>query len=65
MLCKAFDKMYCPKRLTCKARNPVDSIDIDRIYDVKLDEQICKSIDKCVFLSDSEMIASPVSKSYF
>ena len=67
---KGFDELNCPKRFVCKTGNKV-SIDIGQVCDGKQDcddnrdEKDCKDIDKSVFSSKQEMIASPALKSCF
>ena len=67
---KGFDEINCPKRFYCKNGNKI-SIDQNYVCDSKVDcddesdEIDCKTENKKVFSSETEMIASPVLKYCF
>ena len=67
---KGFDELNCPKRFVCKAGDKV-SIDVDQVCDGKndcddnRDENNCKNNENSAFLSEQELITSPVLKSSF
>ena len=67
---KGFDEIHCPKRFNCKNGNKI-SIDQNYVCDGKVDcddksdEIDCKTENKKVFSSETEMIASPVLKVFF
>ena len=67
---KGFDEIHCPKRFYCKNGNKI-SIDQNYVCNGKVDcddesdEIDCKTENKKVFSSETEMIASPVLKGCF
>ena len=67
---KGFDERNCPKRFVCKAGDKI-SIDVDQVCDGKRDcyynrdENNCKSNENSVFLSEQDLIASPLLKTSF